>query len=135
MGLNNANTLFPSSKLGSYQKSLRRVTTGAYVMAEFAAELFPRSKNSLWDSTAQEMRILQMIIQIFIPMEGYAMEQNILILHSSISCEYTIIVSTKYSSSFGTHNSLYYINLISLHGNLIPGMCCTEAAILTPGVH
>ena len=47
VGLDNANSLFPPSKLGSYQESLCRTTTGAvkaYVTAEFAAELFPRSE-------------------------------------------------------------------------------------------
>ena len=45
-GLDNANSRFPPSKLGSYQESLCGMTTGAvkaYVTAEFAAEQFPRS--------------------------------------------------------------------------------------------
>jgi hypothetical protein len=45
-GLDNADSLFPPSKLGSHQESLCGLTTGAvkaYVTAEFAAELFPRS--------------------------------------------------------------------------------------------
>ena len=46
--LSNANSLFPPSNLNSYQESLCGMTISAakaYVTAEFAAELFPRSGN------------------------------------------------------------------------------------------
>lgn len=48
MGLDNADSLFPPSKLNSYQESLCGMTVGAvkaYVTAEFAADLFPMSRN------------------------------------------------------------------------------------------
>ena len=48
MGLDNADSLFPPSKLSSYQESLCGMTVGAvkaYVTAEFAADLFPSSGN------------------------------------------------------------------------------------------